>query len=283
MMNDKTDKLRNLIVDMDGVLWRGETPMAGLAPFFRTLEELQINFVLATNNATKIAAQYAEKLQGFGVSVSPDAILTSSEATASYLQDRLQAGATAYVVGEDGLRQAMAAHGFRLLDNDTSDGMIEAHEQADVVVVGFTRHACYRQLASAVHLVNKGAQFVGTNPDVTFPHEVGSLPGAGAYLAFIQAATNRQPDVIGKPGRAIFEEALRRLRATRNETAMVGDRLETDIAGARAAGLRSILLLSGVTSREALAASDIGPDIVLENIQELSQYLRSEYTPAGHD
>lgn len=268
---------------MDGVLWRGETPMVGLAPFFRTLDELRINFVLATNNATKVATQYAEKLARFGVSVSPDVILTSSEATASYLQDHFQAGATAYVVGEDGLRQAMAAHGFQLLVNGAANGMIDAHDHADVVVVGFTRHACYRQLASAAYLVNKGALFVGTNPDVTFPHEVGPLPGAGAYLAFIQAATNREPVVVGKPGRAIYEEALRRLGATGDETAMVGDRLETDIAGAQAAGLRSILLMSGVTSRETLAASETRPDFVLENIQELSLFLKSENSPAGRD
>lgn len=283
MTNDNSGALRNLILDMDGVLWRGETPLPGLVSFFETLDELQIKFVLATNNATRVATQYAEKLQRFGISVSPEAILTSAEATAAYLQDRVRHGASAYVVGEEGLRGAMEAKGFRLLAADAAGGSIDAGARADIVVVGFTRHACYSQLARAVYLVNNGALFVGTNPDVTFPHEVGPLPGAGAYLAFIQAATNRQPIVVGKPGGAIFEEALRRLDARKSETAMVGDRLETDIAGAQAAGLKSILLLSGVTNRQALTRTETRPDFVFENLHELSLHLKSQnqHAPQG--
>jgi 4-nitrophenyl phosphatase len=269
-MVPKTTALRNLILDMDGVLWLGDTPMPGLAAFFETLRKLQINFVLATNNATKVATQYSEKLQRFGVTVAPEAILTSAEATAAYLRKRFAAGTRAYIVGEAGLWQAMRHNGFELLSDD---GFIGADARADVVVVGFTRHACYAQLASAVYLVNNGATLVGTNPDVTFPHEVGPLPGAGAYLAFIEAATSCRPTIIGKPGRAIFDEALVRLGATREETAMVGDRLETDIAGARAAGLRSILLFSGVTDRQKLAASPITPDLAFNDIRELTGHL----------
>lgn len=273
MENRELSTVKNLILDMDGVLWRGETPMPGLARLFETLRDSRIKFVLATNNATKIATQYAEKLQRFGVSIPASAILTSAEATAAYLQDQLPTGASAYVVGETGLRQAMQEKGFHVLPEGSGDQIVDPTMQADVVVVGFTRYACYRHLATAVHLVNNGARFVGTNPDVTFPAETGPMPGAGAYLAFIEAATNRQPVVIGKPGRAIFEEALARLAAGAEETAMVGDRLETDIAGAKTAGLKTIMLLSGVTNRQKLAASDVTPDFVFENIEDLTHHL----------
>ncbi len=265
--------LKNLILDMDGVLWRGETPMPGLATFFETLRDARINFVLATNNATKVATQYAEKLREFGVTVSPSAILTSAEATAAYLENRFPPGASAYVVGETGLRQAMESQGFSVLPESDDVNFVDPQLRADVVVVGFTRHACYRHLATAVHLINNGALFVGTNPDVTFPNEVGPMPGAGAYLAFIEAATNQQPTVVGKPGRAIFDEALNRLGAAREETAMVGDRLETDIVGAQAAGLKTIMLLSGVTNRQKLESSDIRPDFIYDNIQDLTNNL----------
>lgn len=266
--------VKNLILDMDGVLWRGEMPMPGLTTFFDTLRDAGINFVLATNNATKVATQYAEKLRGFGVTISPSAILTSAEATAAYLENRFPPGASAFVVGEAGLRQAMESQGFRLLPENHDGHFVDPNLKADVVVVGFTRHACYRDLATAVHLVDSGALFVGTNPDVTFPHEFGPMPGAGAYLAFIEAATNRKPVVVGKPGRAIFDEALHRLGAASHETAMVGDRLETDITGAQAAGLRTIMLLSGVTSRQELEASGVRPDFVYDNIEDLTRNLK---------
>lgn len=276
MISETKTALGNLILDMDGVLWRGETPMPGLAAFFGTLDRLHINYVLATNNATKVATQYAEKLERFGVTVAPEAILTSAEATASYLQERLGPGKVAYVVGDNGLRLAMERNGFRLLTPKTSDGAVVAGDSVDVVVVGFTPDACYSHLASAAHLINQGALFVGTNPDVSLPHEIGPLPGTGAFLAFLEAATGREPIVVGKPGRAVFEEALRRLGGRDAETAMVGDRLETDIAGARAAGLKSILLLSGVTRPEHLSQSDIKPDFVFDDIQELGRYLMEQ-------
>lgn len=279
MVNSRKLVLRNLILDMDGVLWRGDTPMVGLAPFFDTLNALQINYVLATNNATKVATQYAEKLQRFGVSVAPEAILTSAEATASFLRERYGPDKSVYVVGDAGLRLAMESNGYRLLARDASDGIIGNSDSADIVVVGFTTHACYYDLASAARLINRGALFVGTNPDVTFPHETGPLPGAGAYLAFLQAATGREPLVVGKPRGAVFEEAVRRLGGSESETAMVGDRLETDIAGAKAAGLQSVLLLSGVTSRQQVAQSDVKPDLVLDDIEDLRHYLLAQNGP----
>lgn len=272
-MTTGTGTLQHLILDMDGVLWRGETALPGVVDFFATLRRKGIGVVLATNNATKVAVQYKEKLAGLGVDIAADRILTSAEATAGYLSEQYPAGTTAYVVGESGLEVALRNREFNLLQ---SDGYVGQGEHADVVVVGFTRHVCYPQLASAAHLVNNGARFVGTNPDVTFPSEWGPLPGAGSLLAFLQAATGQEPLIVGKPNQAIFHEALARLGGTPQNTAMVGDRLETDIAGAQAAGLRTILLLSGVTGRQELDESDLQPDHVFDDLRALAQYLEKQ-------
>jgi 4-nitrophenyl phosphatase len=266
--------IRTLILDMDGVLWRGETPMPGLAEFFATLRELDIGFVLATNNATKVATQYTEKLARFGVAVAPEQILTSSEATAAYLRGRYAAGASTYAVGEVGLRFALEDAGFSLLP---AGGLVSGGTQVDVVVVGLNRDACWEQLASAAYLVNQGALFVGTNGDVSFPTEMGPLPGAGALVAMVEAATGVKPVIVGKPSPAMFEEALRRLDAKRETTVMVGDRLETDIAGAKSVGLRTLLVLSGVTTRERLLESDIQPDAAINDIGSLASALREAH------
>ena len=138
--------LTALVLDMDGVLWRGETAMPGLADFFATLRRRQLNFMLATNNATKIATQYTEKLARFGVAVPPEQILTSAEATAGFLRQQYPAGARIFVVGEQGLHLALAAQGFELLPNN---GRLDPTARADLVVVGFNRHATYTDMATA--------------------------------------------------------------------------------------------------------------------------------------
>lgn len=276
MQNEKMNGWKSLILDMDGVLWRGETPMPGLTAFFRTLQERNIRFVLATNNATKIAEQYSSKLERFGIKVPPSAILTSAEATASHLRQEYPDGATVYIVGDYGLREYMQRQGFHAVAGpDGQDGQLfdTRKTQVDLVVVGFTPHVVYRQFANAVLLINNGARFIGTNPDVTLPHESGLLPGAGAFLALIQAATGKEPLVVGKPGRIIFEEAIKRLGTSPSETAMVGDRLQTDIAGAGAAGIQTILLLSGVTNHNHLQQTAIKPDLVLNDLRALTEFI----------
>lgn len=268
-----TDDLsfQNLIIDMDGVLWRGETPVPGLPDFFAVLRAQGLAFVLATNNATKTAAQYERRLAGYGVEIPARQILNSAEASALFLRHKLIPGAAVYVVGEEGLRMAMEEQGLKVL---AADGFIGPESRADAVVVGFTRYVCYPQLASAAHLINHGADFIGTNPDVTIPTEMGPMPGAGSLLAFIEAATGVEPVIVGKPNRTLFDEALRRLNSQPQATAMVGDRLTTDIAGGSAAGLKTILLLSGVTDQAELEASSIQPDLVFEDLRALTTYLQ---------
>ncbi len=262
-------QIKNLILDMDGVLWRGETPMPGLNHFFDTLRRRDINFVLATNNATQTAVQYTGKLARFGVTVPPSQIVTSAEATADYLRDEYAPGTAVYVVGEPGLHQALQAREFVICGaQEVRDGLVPA-----LVVVGFNRHADYPLLAMAALAIHKGARFVGTNPDVTFPSEIGLMPGAGSLLAFLQTATDVQPTIVGKPGPIMFRQALKRLGGTTANTAMVGDRLNTDIAGAKAAGLRAILVLSGITQPEDIPANGAGPDWIFADISALAQVL----------
>ncbi len=261
--------IKNLILDMDGVLWRGEIPMPGLADFFATLHTLNINFVLATNNATKTAVMYTEKLARFGVAVPPRQILTSAETTAVYLSQRYEKGTAVYIIGEKGLHNALTAQGFHIITPD----QVYNGVTAPLVVAGFTQHVTYPELAMGALLVHKGATFIGTNPDPSFPSEIGPLPGAGALQAVVTAATGVQPTIIGKPSPIVFQEALKRLGATPTNTAMVGDRLTTDIKGGNDAGLNTILLLSGISTRDDIASKGIQPDFIFQDITELATAL----------
>ena len=270
--------IKNLILDMDGVLWRGDTPMPGLVDFFDTLRAADIGFILATNNATKTAAMYTERLARFGVAVLPQQILTSAEATASYLAGRFPSGSTIYVIGAKGLHDAVSAKGFRILSAaDVHAGAKAAAPiTAAAVVAGLSPDMTYHEIAMGVYLVNQGVPFIGTNPDTTFPSEIGSLPGAGALLAMIIAATNVEPIIIGKPGPIVFQEAVKRLGGDSSTVAMVGDRLSTDIQGAGAAGLRAILVLSGISTREEAEAGPVRPDYIFADITELASFLMQE-------
>lgn len=264
--------IKNLILDMDGVLWRGDTPMPGLVAFFDTLRACDIGFVLATNNATKTAAMYTERLARFGVAVPVRQILTSAEATASYLAERYEPGSPLYVIGARGLHEALTAQGFKIL----SAADVRAGASAVSVVAGLSPVMTYEDLAMGAHLVNQGAPFVGTNPDPTFPSEIGPLPGAGAILAMLTTATGVEPTIIGKPGPIVFREAVKRLGGDPATVAMVGDRLSTDIYGAKAAGLRAILVLSGISTREEAEKGPVRPDYIVADITELASFLRRE-------
>lgn len=250
--------LKGLIVDMDGVLWRGETSLPGFAPFFELLQRKQIPYILATNNATKTQDQYVQKFARLGVSISSKQVMTSSLATAEYLTSQYPGGTRIHVVGQDGIRQAIARAGFEIADSDV-----------EAVVVGLDFEMTYDKLRRAAILINRGARFIGTNPDLTFPFEDGIAPGNGAILAAITAGTGQKPTIIGKPEKIIFELALEHLGLPADQAAMVGDRLETDIVGAQKTGLKTILVLSGVTQPHELDDSPIKPDWVFSGIDAL--------------
>lgn len=269
--NPHMKHIQNLIIDMDGVLWHGNTPLPGLVEFFETLRRLHINFMLATNNASKTPAAYKKKLADFGVEIDSYHILNSAEATAQYVRGRHEAGTAVYIVGDVGLHEAMKAQGFRILTADE----VFAGETAVVVTVGFSQTVTYKELAAGAICVRKGAEFIGCNPDPSFPSEYGPLPGAGALIAVIETATSIKPTIIGKPGPAIFNEAMARLQAKPEHTAMIGDRLATDIAGGKAAGIQTILVLSGITQKEDLNGSDLQPDYIMADIIEVAAQLEA--------
>jgi 4-nitrophenyl phosphatase len=255
--------IHHLIVDMDGVLWRGDEPMSGLKEFFAFLRQNRVGFVLATNNASRTPEQYVAKLARFGVEVSPECVLTSSQAAAAYLATIAPPGTRVYAIGEEGVRRALEERGFVL-----------ASERAAYVVVGWDRQLTWDKLATAALLIHAGAGFIGTNPDTNFPTEQGPVPGNGAQLVALEAATGVAPVVIGKPEPRMYEEALRRMGAYSDTTAVLGDRLGTDIAGGVQAGLTTVLVLSGITTEADLAASSVQPDLVCADITELVQIWR---------
>jgi 4-nitrophenyl phosphatase len=257
---ERLQHIRHLIIDMDGVLWRGKRPMEGLTDFFDFLRRHEIRFILATNNASRSRDDYVAQLARFGVAVRPEEVLPSCDATALYLRRIASPGARVLVIGEQALRAALAEAGFQVVDE----------EHADFVVVGLDWGLTYEKLARAARAIWNGARFIGTNPDPVWPGEDGLYPGNGATLAFLERATGVAPVVVGKPEPLMFQIAMERMGAAPETTAVIGDQLPTDILGGKRAGLLTILVLSGATTLERLAESSIQPDLVFADIRSLT-------------
>ena len=266
-MIDRTNlnDVNALIIDMDGVLWAGDNPMPGLTEFFDRLNDRGMRYVLATNNAMKTPEQYVSKLAKMGVSASREQIIGSGLAAALYLKQHAPAGAKVFPIGGDGVTQALLDNGFRLV------GLYE--KDADYVICGMDHGLTWDKLATATLNIRAGAQFIGTNPDTSLPTEHGLTHGNGAILAALQAATGVAPLIIGKPEPIMYQLAMDRLQSSPATTVAVGDRLDTDILGAVRAGIRSILVLTGASTREHLAGLDYGPTWVMEDIREITATL----------
>ena len=243
---------------MDGVLWRGGETLPGVTEFFAFLQRCRIAFALATNNSTKTVEAYVARLNGAGVPAGPEQVITSAVATADYVFQRYPTDTPVYIVGEDGIRQALAQRGYR-----------EDPERARLVVVGMDSKVTYEKLKIATLRISQGADFIGTNGDRSFPLPEGIGPGAGSLLAAIQAATDVAPLVIGKPERVMFDVAVQRLGAAPDQTVMIGDRLETDILGAQRAGLKTALVLTGVTTPDQARASSVQADATFDSLAAL--------------
>lgn len=255
--------LRGFLIDLDGVVYTGSEVIPGGPEFFRLLRRLKLPFLLITNNSSRRADQFAARLAGMGIAVEESEILTSAQATADYLAERAAPGRRAFVIGEEGLRSCLEARGFRLVEDP----------DADYVVVGLDRGFDYAKLTTAIRAIARGARFVGPNPDVSLPVEDGLAPGAGAFQAAIKACTGVEPLIVGKPELPMLEMGIKRLGRPPTRTAMIGDRLDTDIAGGLRAGMATILVLSGIETAETAAASPIRPDYVLRDLAELGEHL----------
>lgn len=262
---------------MDGVLWHGDQPLPGLVDFFQTLRDLNLRFILATNNASQTADQYVAKLARMGVTVSREEVLTSAMATALYLAKLTDPATTRlFVIGEEGLRRPLMELGFTLT------GLYEVNDPsatnpkggADYVVCGLDRGLSWDKLATATLNIRAGAKFIGTNPDTTLPTEYGVTHGNGAILAALEASTGVAPTIIGKPEPIMYQQALALLGVEPAETVAIGDRLGTDILGAVRADMRSLLVLTGVSTEEELKAIDYQPTWVMPDIRAVTQALR---------
>ncbi len=269
--------IRALIIDMDGVLWHGDQPMPGLTDFFQTLRDQQIRFILATNNASLTQAQYVSKLALMGVRVEPEEILTSSMATALYLsRHNNPAQSRVFVIGEEGAKQPLLDHGFTLTGlYELNDDKDNPNMGADIVVCGKDSTLSWDKLATATLNIRAGAQFIGTNADTTLPTERGLTHGNGAILAALQAATGITPTIIGKPEPIIYQQALALLGVDPEQTVAIGDRLETDILGAVRTGIRSLMVLSGVSTEEDFKTTDYQPTWVMPDIRDVTQALKN--------
>ncbi len=256
--------LKAILLDMDGVLWHDTQPIGDLPRLFERMKALGLQIALATNNATRTPDEYVQKLADFGVQVEKEQIVSAAMATGALLAADFPRGGDVYVVGMRGLREAVQEAGFNVLPADALP------EQVTAVAAGLDIEISYPKLARATILIRRGAPFYGSNPDLTFPTPYGQAPGAGAILAAITAATDVQPKLAGKPQPYIFQLALRRLGIQPEEAVMVGDRLETDIAGGQNAGLKTALVLSGVSDRTQAAAWSPPPDWI---VRDLSAFL----------
>ena len=263
-----------LIIDMDGVLWHGNQPIDGLADFFQTLRDLKLRFILATNNASLTPQQYVKKLAGMGVTVELSEIMTSAMATAMYLAEQMDPAQTrVFVVGEDGAIQALQEQGFTLtapyeINSATSKG-------ADVVVCGKDHTINWDKLATATLNIRAGAKFIGTNGDNTLPTELGLIHGNGAILAALTTATGISPTIIGKPEPIMYQQAIAKLGADLSKTIAIGDKLETDILGAVRTGIRSLMVLTGVSTEADLKASEYQPTWVMPDIRAVTEALKT--------
>lgn len=262
---ERLGSIHNLIIDMDGVLYRGQERLPGARKLLTYLVEKDVPFILATNNSTLTPQQYVAKLAAMDIEVTERQILTSGQASALYLAKVASPGTKVYAIGEDGLFAALKEQGFQL-----------AEQAVPYVVVGMDRQLTWEKLRIAALAIRAGATFIGTNPDTTLPTEEGLVPGNGASLAALEAATGVPPLIIGKPQPTLLSLAMEKMGATREGTAIVGDRLETDILGGKNAGVSTVLVLSGISDREELEASPHQPDFVFENVGDFLHSWRDQ-------
>ena len=258
--------IQNLIIDMDGVLWHGDKALPGLIDFFATLRARNIKFVMATNNAGKTGDEYVAKLAKHGVSVTHDEILTTPQASAHYLSIH-KPDARIYVVGSPSLASELRATGLIVVSE------AEAQTANCVVMGGIVGHLTYEKLAEACLLIRAGALFIGTNPDLTFPGERGVIPGNGALLEALRLATGVAPLIIGKPEPEMQVQAMQRMGGTPANTAVIGDRLDTDILGGQRAGLCTIMVLTGISNRAEAENGSIAPDYIVDDIRAITAKL----------
>ncbi len=244
------------LTDMDGVLVTEQHAVPGAADFLTRLVDQERRFLVLTNNSIFTPRDLAARLERAGLYVPEAAIWTSALATATFLADQMPGG-SAYVIGEAGLTTALWEAGYVLTDTDP-----------DYVVLGETRTYSFQAITQAIRLIRKGARFIATNPDTTGPSPDGPLPATGAVAALITKATGAEPYFVGKPNPMMFRSAMNRIDAHSETTVMVGDRMDTDVVAGIEAGLETILVLTGSTTRADIGRYPFRPTHVLDSIAD---------------
>ena len=260
---------RAFLFDMDGVLYRGPDPLPGVGPLLDRLVADGCGYVLATNNSMASPAEYTTRLGGMGIGVPEERILTAGTATRDYLTDLLPQEAPIYAVGMPALRHQLFDRApFREV-TDVQPG----EDAPAAVVVGLDLAFTYDKLRAATTAIRAGARFVATNADATLPTERGLVPGAGSIVAAIATASGHQPTVIGKPSPRILEQGAANLGVSPAEAVVIGDRLDTDILAGQRAGMLTVLVLTGVSTRDEAIAAESPPDLIVDDLPALLALL----------
>jgi NagD protein len=254
-------------MDMDGVLVHEDQAIPGADRFIARLRELELPFLVLTNNSTYTRRDLAARLRQSGLDVPEEAIWTSALATARFLEDQ-RPGGSAFVIGEAGLTTALHQAGYTLVDYNP-----------DYVVLGETRTYSFERITRAIRLIERGARFIATNPDATGPSVDGPLPATGSVAALISRATGRDPYFIGKPNPLMMRSALNNLDAHSETAAMVGDRMDTDVVCGMEAGMETILVLSGVTSRADAERYPYRASRIVDSIADLVEEVGQPAAP----
>ncbi len=250
-------EIRSWLMDMDGVLVREEHPIPGAAEFLARLRERDLPFLVLTNNSMYTRRDLSARLAASGLDVPEQAIWTSALATADFLQSQRPDG-SAFAIGEAGLLTALHAVGYTLTER-----------APDYVVLGETRTYSFERITQAIRLIAGGARFIATNPDPSGPTPDGPLPATGAVAALISRATGVSPYFVGKPNPLMMRSALNAIDAHSETTAMVGDRMDTDVVSGLEAGMHTVLVLTGSTKRSEADGFPYLPSQIVESIADL--------------
>jgi NagD protein len=249
--------IKNFVIDMDGVLVRGRELIPGADKFIQKLQKLKKEYLVLTNNPLYTTRDLAHRLQTSGLDIPPERIFTSAQATAQFLYSQRPNG-KAFVIGESGLTDAVYAIDYVITDIDP-----------DYVVLGETNAYNYEVITKAVRLIEEGARFIATNPDVSGPSEQGTVPACGAMAALIEKATGKAPFFVGKPNPWMMRSALNYLDVHSEDTAMVGDRMDTDIVSGVESGMRTILVLTGVTRQSDVDNFPYQPTWIVDSVADI--------------
>lgn len=260
-MSARLQNLKFFLLDMDGTIYLGSRPIPGAPEFIRFLRDTGRRFLFFTNNPTRDARQYSDKLSKMGIEAAPSDILTSGEATVSYLL-RETPYRRLYVLGTPSFEDELSRAGFALTETEP-----------EALILSFDKTLTYAKLERACLLLQAGLPYLATNPDMVCPTEYGPIPDCGSMAALIEAATGRTPRFIGKPNSEMVDMGLLKIGAGKDRTAMVGDRLYTDMEMAFRSGVTPILVLSGESSMEDAERTDKKPDYVFASVRELQKAM----------